>query len=204
MKLQIEQQLTQANESLRIAEERDEAIEIDKTECNLLQIKVQQLENEKETLLKSFEKEREVFDHSFHKKSSESNSHKEEIAAENVLLAKENLELKKINDELVAKVRIFEERDQVVDLETSECNLMKLKLQQLEKEKDELLQSFEMEREMFNKILVEHRELKEKEQHITNLTTSNNHLTEKVAKLKLYLKQKEETIVKLHKVILHY
>lgn len=85
-------------------------------------------------------------------------------------------------------------------MESSECNLLKLKLQQLEKEKNELEKSFEMERQLFNKILIEHKELKVKEELITDLEGSNVHLSEKIAKLKHYLKDKEYAIVKLQKV----
>ncbi|KAH1018632.1 golgin subfamily A member 4 isoform X1 [Dendroctonus ponderosae] len=194
IKLGLEQELTKAQELTRIKEERNEVVELDKTECNLLQIKVQQLQNEKENLLKSMNA-------NYFQTSNENMSpnYKEDIMDENVELAKENLQLKQVKDELMGKVRIIEERDQVVEMESSECNLLKLKLQELEKEKKELEKSFEMERQLFNKVLVEHKELKVKEELITDLEGSNVHLSEKIAKLKHYLKEKEETIVKLQK-----
>lgn len=198
-KFNLEQEVIKLKESVRILEEHEEAIELDKTECNLLQIKVQQLEKEKENLLKSFENEREIFDHTFHKTNQEFDTHKEEIMNENVSLAKENLELKKSYEELKQKVRIFEERDEVIELEKSEAMLLKLKLQQLETEKSELLNSFEMEREMFNKILIEHKELKLKEEQIKELEDSNKHLTERLAEFKGFLKKKDGNIVDLQK-----
>ncbi|KAF7269496.1 hypothetical protein GWI33_017491 [Rhynchophorus ferrugineus] len=199
-KLDAEQEIFKLNECIKILREQEETIEIDKTECNLLQIKVQQLENEKENLIESFEKERDVFNQTFHQKNIEFDLHKEEIMNDNVSLAKENVELKHSYDEIIQKVRLMEEREQVVELDTSECNLLKVKLDQLEKEKQDILQGFEMEREMFNKILVEHKDLKLKEEHIKTLEESNKHLTEKLAEFKEYLKKKDVDIVVLQKV----
>ncbi|KAL1501460.1 hypothetical protein ABEB36_006776 [Hypothenemus hampei] len=200
-KLAVEQELNKTKEMLRIQEEHEEAIELDKTECSLLKMKVQQLEFDNTNLQKTFDREREGFDQYFHQ-NKEIHSHKQEVIEENVSLAKENIELKKINDELTGKVRIFEEKDQVIDLENSECNLLKLKLQSMEEERKELLKSFEVERELFNKISAEHNELKINEEHIKDLQSNNDRLLEKVTKLKKYLNDKEEAIVKLQKEIL--
>ncbi|CAG9767892.1 unnamed protein product [Ceutorhynchus assimilis] len=199
LKLALEQALSKTQESLRILEEKQEAQEINKTECNLLQIKVQQLENEKENLIKTFQLEREMFDRSFHTKHEELETHREDIKQENIELAKENLELKKINEELTTKVRIFEERHEVLELESIESNLLKLKLQEFEKEKEELSQTFEAERKMFNKILIEHKELKIANEKISDLESSHNHLTEKILSLKKHLNEKEDKIVQLQR-----
>ncbi|XP_066144800.1 putative leucine-rich repeat-containing protein DDB_G0290503 isoform X1 [Euwallacea fornicatus] len=199
MKLDLEENLAKAREQLRIQEEREVAVELDKTECNLLQIKVQQMENEKDRLLKSFEQERETFDQSFHQHKEEFLRHKEDIIQENVELAKENLELKRVNDELTGKTRLIEEKEQLIELESSECNLLKLKVQELEQERVDLEKGYEAERELFNKVMVEHKDLKLKDERIKHLEGSVERLTAKVAKLNRYLKNKEETIVKLHK-----
>lgn len=87
-------------------------------------------------------------------------------------------------------------------MESSECNLLKLKVQRLEQEKVELLKSIEIERELFNRISAEHKELKVKEERIKELEGVNESLTAKLVQLKQYLENKEETIVKLHKVSL--
>lgn len=108
IKLGLEQELTKAQESSRIKEERNEVVELDKTECNLLQIKVQKLENEKESLLKSLNASSVE-----NINENMSPSFKEDIMDENVELAKENLLLKQAKDDLMGKVRIIEERDQV-------------------------------------------------------------------------------------------
>lgn len=87
-------------------------------------------------------------------------------------------------------------------MESSECNLLKLKMQRLEQEKVELLKSIETERELFNRIMAEHKELKVKEERIKELEGVNESLTAKLVQFKQYLENKEETIVKLHKVSL--
>lgn len=113
-KLHLEEELVKYQELVRISEEREEAIDLEKSECGLLQMKLQQLEKEKAELLKSFDKEREVLDQISHTSSEDTVNHKEGILQENVELAKENLDLKRINQELSAKVRLIEERDMVI------------------------------------------------------------------------------------------
>lgn len=113
-KLHLEEELVKYQELVRISEEREEAIDLEKSECGLLQMKLQQLEKEKADLLKSFDKEREVYDQISHTSSEDTVNHKEGILQENVELAKENLDLKRINQELSAKVRLIEERDMVI------------------------------------------------------------------------------------------
>lgn len=113
-KLRLEEELVKYQEQVRISEERDEAVDLEKSECGLLQMKLQQLEKEKADLLKSFDKERDVLDQMSHTSSEDPVNHKEGILQENVELAKENLDLKRINQELSAKVRLIEERDMVI------------------------------------------------------------------------------------------
>lgn len=69
MKLILEEDKAQLKEALRIHEEKIESLQIEETECNLLEMKVQALEEEKQRLLNSFETERKIFEDTLTKKS---------------------------------------------------------------------------------------------------------------------------------------
>lgn len=86
-------------------------------------------------------------------------------------------------------------------LETTESNLLEMKVQAMEEEKKTLVESFELERKLFNKVLEEHNQMKIKEIEIAELEETNKKLEEKVVTLKGYLKEKENTIVEINKVI---
>lgn len=94
----------------------------------------------------------------------------------------------------------MEEKQESVALETTESNLLEMKVQAMEEEKKTLLDSFELERKLFNKVLEEHNQMKIKEIEIAELEETNKKLEEKVVKLKGYLKEKENTIVEINKV----
>ncbi|XP_060534202.1 girdin [Cylas formicarius] len=188
-KLMLEREMTKLKEDLRILEERDEAVVMDKTECDLLLLKVRQLEEEKAEFTKSFAVE-----------SRPGDQRSRPLTQPGDLdVAKENLELKKTNCELLEKVRVFEEHDQAVDLDRTETGLLKLKLQAAENERKELLDKFELERAMFDKLLSEHAELELYKEKIEGLEGSNRGFAEKVARLKRYLDDREERVVELQK-----
>ncbi|CAG9773508.1 unnamed protein product [Ceutorhynchus assimilis] len=91
LKLALEKDLSKTQETLKFLEEKLEAQETKKPEFNCIQIKVRQLESEKENLNKSLNLEWETFDKSFHTEHEEYESYRENINIKNVGLAKENL-----------------------------------------------------------------------------------------------------------------
>ncbi|KAJ8972108.1 hypothetical protein NQ314_000334 [Rhamnusium bicolor] len=86
-----------------------------------------------------------------------------------VYLSQENFNLQESLTKRSEKLRIYEEKYESIKLETSESKLLELKLQKLEEERKSLLDEFELERKMYNSMLENHSELKEKQEVITEL-----------------------------------
>ncbi|KAJ8972107.1 hypothetical protein NQ314_000333, partial [Rhamnusium bicolor] len=154
--LALQQEKSKLSDKLRILEEKLENIQMEGTESKLLELKVKKLEEENKGLLDEFEMERKMFNDLFEKPSRNRKliSLRESLEAEkkgNVRLLEEKLNLERAVSKLAEKVRIAEEREEAISLESSECSLLEIKLQKQEEENRNMLKTFESEREIFNK-----------------------------------------------------
>ncbi|KAG5888811.1 hypothetical protein JTB14_016013 [Gonioctena quinquepunctata] len=172
--LTLHQQNSSLSEQNRLHEEKLETIQMESTESKLLEIKVQKLEEEREKMFEEFEKERKMFEDLLEnskelqekeavieelEKTIRNNRIKttdleENLAGEkkiNVHLAQDKLALEKQISKLVEQIRIFEERDEAINMDKTECGILELKLQKLENDNRNLLETFELERAAFKK-----------------------------------------------------
>nr|CAH7715130.1 unnamed protein product [Callosobruchus chinensis] len=200
--LKLQQDSESLNEKLRILEEKYEAIQVENTECKLLEMKVKQLEDEKEGLIQEFEMERKMFNELLenHKKLEEKEEFISQLEdklctvsealrmaqedlmkekAENIRIAEEKLVIEKEISKLEEKIRIFEEKEEALEVNKTECNILLMKLQKLEEEKEQLLESFETERKSFS---AAYKESAGNESRIRALEEENFNLKENISK----------------------
>ncbi|KAJ8916653.1 hypothetical protein NQ315_000298 [Exocentrus adspersus] len=215
----LEQEVTKLQEKLRIFEEKDEALSLEKSECRLLELKLQKLEEENKKLLQSFELERESFTNelddlkqdlsNFQDQSLTQNEEvlKEKLhdirrlseakEADNIYLSQENLKLQQEREELLEKLKLVREKLENIQMEATESKLLELKVQKLEEEKKALLDEFEMERKMFNKLLENHQEVRDKEEVISHLDEISDKQRKKIVRLKEALDAERQANVAL-------
>ncbi|CAH1118468.1 unnamed protein product [Phaedon cochleariae] len=222
-KLQDEKHLKKLEERIRIFEEKDEAINLDKNECGLLELKLQKLEAENKKLLDSFEQERVSFakdleaikndltpvvekgmesmqfnvDNNLKHKLNEIKRLSEAREEESVILAKENLESQKKIDSLSGKLRLLEEKLETAQMESTESQLLKLKVQNLGEEREKMFREYEVEKKMYEGLLENHKEIIEKNNVISLLEDDLTTHKVKVAQLQSQLSEEEKEKIHL-------
>nr|CAI5843378.1 unnamed protein product [Callosobruchus analis] len=212
--LKLQQDMEVLNEKLRILEEKYEAIQVEDTECKLLEMKVRQLEDEKEGLIQEFEMERKMFNELLenHKKLEEKEEFISQLEdklckvsedlrkaqeglmkeqAESIRIAEEKLIIEKEVSRLKEKIRIFEEREEAFEVNKTECDILLMKLQKLEEEKEKLCESFETERKSFCAV---YKESAENQSKIGALEDENFNLKDSISKAMIKLKQLSEKV----------
>lgn len=241
-KLNLEKEIDKLHETVRIYEEKDEAINLDNTECSLLQLKLQKLEEEHKNLLDSFEMERDTLTKDL-RNIKRSLSQRDEIDVTNnenvdaetnwsqiimdirelneikenniITLSRENTKLIHDLRKTTEKSRLLEEKLETVEIESTQSKLLELKLKKLEEENLKLVTEFEEERKMFNDLLENHKELQEKEkliqaledklsksleekykleEHITHLKADNVNIQEKKLNLEKTVSKLQENV----------
>ncbi|KAJ8982575.1 hypothetical protein NQ317_005046 [Molorchus minor] len=166
-------------------------------DCSQLRNTIESLEKEKSSLESSQEKNQSHITtlQEELKEIEEIARHKEK---ENVYLSQENLNLQQELTETSQKLRIFEEKYEAIQLESSESKMLELKLQKLEGEKQELLEEFESERKIFNGMLEDNKELREKEQLIIELRQDLDNIRHEMGHLNENLRLEREKNVMLY------
>ncbi|XP_018565480.1 golgin subfamily A member 4 [Anoplophora glabripennis] len=221
----LELQVTKLQEKVRIFEEKGEAVGLEKSECGLLELKLQKLEEENKRLLQSFEMERVTFaneledlkqdlsnvqeqsliDQSIDEPSEDLLKEKlhqirrlsEAKEKDNVFLSQENLNLQQEKTKLLEKLHLVEEKLESIEMDGTESKLLELKVQKLEEENKGLLDEFEMERKMFNDLLENHRVVREKEEVIEQLEEILDKQRKEIINLKDHLETEKHRNVNL-------
>ncbi|KAJ3650374.1 hypothetical protein Zmor_016477 [Zophobas morio] len=128
--LNLELQVKNLSRKLRLEEERNKSNDLAHAECKLLKLKLQSVENEKKYLLEEFEKERKII----------SKQNKPRVAK-----LEENLKYLRRWIEKEARERRPHELEEVKSL--------KEQIHILENDKIDLIEGFELERKIFQKIV---------------------------------------------------
>ncbi|XP_023014792.2 golgin subfamily A member Golgin-245 [Leptinotarsa decemlineata] len=215
-KLNYERQVEKLKEKVRIFEEKDEAINLDRTECGILELKLQKAEEDNRRLSLSFESERkslandldeirkdlkfegeEVGEEDLKHKLNDVRRLSESKDKENVELSKEVLQLRQQNAVLTEQTRLLEEKLETVEMESTESKLLEVKVQKLEEERNTMLKEFEMERKMFEELLENHKELQQKEALISQLEENILNSRLKLEELEMNLSEEKKENVHL-------
>lgn len=225
--LTLEKQIAKLEEKIRILEIKGDSVRVDRTECGILELKLQKLEQENKKILQLFEAEERFFAKELDtvkldisEKESKSllpgnggnkkvtlkdaiirvkeiNTAKEQ---EIVYLSKENTTLNQKINSLQRNVRLLEEKMEAMQLDKNESKLLTLKVRVLEEENKKLINEFEMERKMFNSLLENHRIVQDREELIERLDKKLNKMHREITGVRDNLSHKEkENVVLMEK-----